>query len=113
MLFRSKLRALAVMEGQRYAELPNVPTVGEVVPQFEKPASWFGLLGPGGLPPAITQRIYQEAARSLAAPDVRGKLEASGMNVIGNTPEQFATMIQRGFEVYGAVVKSAGLQPED
>ena len=60
-----KLRALAVMEGQRYAELPNVPTVGEAVPQFEKPASWFGLLGPGGLPPAITQRIYQEAARSL------------------------------------------------
>jgi tripartite-type tricarboxylate transporter receptor subunit TctC len=108
-----KLRALAVMEGQRYAELPGVPSVSEIVPNFEKPASWFGLFGPAGLPSPVTQRIQQEAARALNAPEVRSKLDASGMNVIANTPEEFGAMIRRGFDVYGAVVKAAGLQPED
>ena len=71
------------------------------------------MFAPAGLPPPITQRIHQESARALNAPEVRSKLDAAGLNVVANTPEEFAAMIRRGFEVYGAVVKAAGLQPED
>jgi tripartite-type tricarboxylate transporter receptor subunit TctC len=112
-LVGGKLKVLAVLEGQRYAGLPNVPTAGEVIPNYEKPASWFALFGPAGMPAPITQRLYLEMAKSLNSPDVKAKLEAAGMTVVANTPEQFAAAIKRGYEVYGAVFKAAGLQPED
>ena len=108
-----KLRALAVLEGTRYPGLPNAPSVNETLPRFEKPASWYGLFGPAPLPAPITQRLYQEMTRAITAPEARSRLEASGMTLIANTPEEFTALIRRGFEVYGNVFKAAGLQPED
>ena len=46
------------------------------------------------------------------AAEVRVRLEEAGMSAIGNTPEQFAALIKRGFEVYGRAVKLAGVEPE-
>ena len=108
-----KLRVLAVLEGQRYSGLPNVPTVGEVVPNYEKPASWFALFGPAGMPRPITQRLYSEMVKVLKTPDIQSKLEAGGMTIVGNTPDEFAASIAKGYQVYGAVYKAAKLQPED
>jgi len=107
-----KLRLLAVMEGRRFAGLPDIPTIGESLQGFEKPSSWFGYFGPAGLPPAIVARLHAEIVKSLEAPDVRARLEESGMALIGNTPEQFAALIKRGFDVYGRAVKLAGVVPE-
>jgi tripartite-type tricarboxylate transporter receptor subunit TctC len=107
-----KLKVLGVLEGQRYAGLPNVPAVGEIVPGFEKPQSWFALFGPARLPQPITQRLHGEMVKALHSRDIEPKLEAAGMNVIGNTPEEFGRLIKRGFEVYGAVAKKANLKAE-
>jgi tripartite-type tricarboxylate transporter receptor subunit TctC len=107
-----KLKVLGVLERSRFSALPDVPTVGEIVPGFEKPQSWFGLFGPAGLPAAVTRRLYVEMAGALKSPDVRPKLEAAGMDVIANTPEEFAALIKQGFGTYGAVAKRAGLKPQ-
>lgn len=107
-----KMKLLAVMEARRFAGLPEVPTVGETLPGFEKPPSWLGFFGPAALPAAITSRLHAETVRTLALPDVRSRLEEGGMAVIGNSPAEFADQIRRGFEIYGRAVRAAGIKPE-
>jgi tripartite-type tricarboxylate transporter receptor subunit TctC len=107
-----KLRVLGVLEGRRFGPLGDIPTIGESVPGFEKPQSWFGMFGPANMPSPVTQRLYSEMAAALKTADIKSKLEAAGMDVIANTPEEFAVLIKRGFATYGAVAKRAGLKPQ-
>jgi tripartite-type tricarboxylate transporter receptor subunit TctC len=107
-----KLKVLAILEGARYSGTPELATVGESVPGFEKPASWFALFGPAGLPQPLVARLHAEAVKALHAPDVRAKLDEGAIAIVANTPEQFAAMLKRGREVYGAAAKAANLKPE-
>ena len=107
-----KLKLLAILEPQRYARLPNVPSISEALPKFRKPSSWFGFFGPAGLPTSLQSRLHDEMVKALNATDVRAKLDESGLAVIGNTPAQFAALIQSGLKEYGAIIKAAGIQPE-
>jgi tripartite-type tricarboxylate transporter receptor subunit TctC len=107
-----RVKILAVLEPTRYSKLPNVRSMSEIVPAFRKPSSWFGFLGPAGLPREIVTRLNGEMVKALSAPDVVGKLEENGMALIGGTPEEFAAMMQDGIARYGAIIKSAGIQPE-
>ncbi len=107
-----KLKLLAVLESKRFPRIPDVPTVGETLPGFEKPASWFGFFGPAGLSPAIANRVQAESARAFNAPEIRDRLEEMGLVVLGSTPGEFASLIKRGFEVYGKAAKAAGVKPE-
>ena len=107
-----KVKILAVAEGQRFGGLPDIPTVREQLPGFEKPQSWFGFFGPAGLPRPIALRLNAEIMKAVNAPDVRPKLDDGALSVIGGSPEDFAALIKRGFEIYGKIVKAAGLRPE-
>jgi tripartite-type tricarboxylate transporter receptor subunit TctC len=107
-----KLKVLAVLEAKRYPGLPDVPSMGEALPGFEKPASWFGLFGPAGLPPATLARLHDELVASLKDRDVSAKIDELAMTVIANTPEQFSVMLKTGIDQYGRLIKAAGIQPE-
>ena len=107
-----KVKVLAVLEANRYAGLPQVPSIGEFVPGFEKPASWFGLFGPAALPAPVLARLHEEIVRSLKDRDVSSKIDELAMSVIANTPEQFSAMIKSGIDQYGRLIKAAGIQPE-
>jgi tripartite-type tricarboxylate transporter receptor subunit TctC len=107
-----KLKVLAVLEAKRYPGLPDVPSIGEALPGFEKPASWFGLFGPAGLPPPVLARLHDELVASLKEPEVRSKVDELAMSVIANTPEQFSAMLKNGIDQYGRLIKAAGIQPE-
>jgi tripartite-type tricarboxylate transporter receptor subunit TctC len=107
-----RVKILAVLEPTRYSRLPNVRSMSEIVPAFQKPSSWFGFLGPAGLPREIATRLNAEIVKALNAPDVVAKLEGNGMAVIGGTPEQFGALMQDGIARYGAIIKAAGIQPE-
>jgi tripartite-type tricarboxylate transporter receptor subunit TctC len=107
-----RVRILATLEPVRWARLAQVTSMSEIIPAFKKPSSWFGFLGPAGLPQAITTRLNAEIVKALEAPDVVGKLDDNGMTVIGGTPEQFAALIEDGIVRYGAIIKAAGIQPE-
>jgi tripartite-type tricarboxylate transporter receptor subunit TctC len=108
----AKVKVLAVAEPRRYAGLPDVPTVAETLTGFDKPSTWFGFFGPAGMPRPIVQRLSAEIAKTVHAPDLRPKLDEGGFSIIGSSPEEFAAMIKKGFEVYGKIVKTAGLKPE-
>jgi tripartite-type tricarboxylate transporter receptor subunit TctC len=106
-----KLKALAVTSATRSAALPNVPTVeeagGPALKGFEA-SSWFGLLAPAGTPMEIVNRIQQETAKALATPAMKERLQAQGAIPSGNTPAQFAQMIDRETKKWAAVVKASG-----
>ena len=107
-----RVKILAVLEPTRYARLPDVRSMSEIIPAFRKPSSWFGFLGPASLPREITARLNAEMVKALNAPDVVAKLEDNGMAVVGGTPEQFAALMQDGIARYGAIIKAAGIQAE-
>lgn len=106
-----KLKALAVTSAKRSSALPDVPTVAEVggpaLKGFEA-SSWFGLLAPAGTPDDIVSRIQHESAKALSSPAVREKLEAQGAIPGGNTPAEFAKMIEAEHAKWAKVVKASG-----
>ena len=107
-----RVKILAVLEPTRYPKLPQVRSMSEIVPAFQKPSSWFGFFGPAGLPREIATRLNIEMVKALNASDVRGKLEDNGMTVIGGTPEQFGALVSDGIVRYGAIIKATGIQAE-
>jgi tripartite-type tricarboxylate transporter receptor subunit TctC len=109
---QGRVKVLAVLEPQRFALRPQIPSMSEVLPAFRKPSSWFGLFGPAGLAAPITARLNAEAGKALNAPDVLPKLHDNGMAVIGGTPDDFKALIVDGIARYGTIIKAAGIQPE-
>ena len=107
-----KVRALAVVAPKQIPQLPGVPPISDAVPGYERPASWYGYLGPANLPPAITNRYGTELVKLLTEPATRTKLESMGLSVIANTPAEFRVMYDKGFDVMGRVIKAAGIEPE-
>ncbi len=104
-----KIKSLAVTSSQRSAALPELPTIEEVagLKGFEA-SSWFGLLAPAGTPPDVVNRIQQEVAKSLATPALKERLAALGAIPSGNTPAQFATLIEAEHKKWAEVVKASG-----
>ena len=107
-----QVKILAVLEPARYARLPDVPSMSEIIPAFRKPSSWFGFFGPPGLPVPIVTRLNTEMNKALHEPDIVQNFRVNGYDVIGGTPQQFADLIRDGIERYGAIIKAAGIQPE-
>ncbi|MBT2301515.1 tripartite tricarboxylate transporter substrate binding protein [Variovorax paradoxus] len=106
-----KLKALAVTSSKRSPALPDVPTVeeagGPALKGYEA-SSWFGLLAPAGTPPEIVNRIQQEVAKSLGTPAIKEKMLAQGAIPSGNSPAEFAKMIDSEHAKWAKVVKASG-----
>ncbi len=104
-----KLKALAVTSATRSGALPDVPTIEEAagLKGFEA-TSWFGLLAPAGTSADTVNRIQQEVARALATPAIKEKMLAQGAIPSGNTPAQFAALIDAEHKKWAQVVKVSG-----
>ena len=104
-----KLKAFAVTSSQRSSVLPDTPTIEEAgkLKGFEA-SSWFGLLAPAGTAPAIIHRLQQEVAKALASPEIKEKLIAQGAIPSGNTPDQFAALIEAEHKKWADVVQASG-----
>ncbi len=104
-----KLRAFAVTGLQRSASLPGTPTLDEAGLKGFELTQWQGVAVRTGTPRPIVDRIYVEVVKALKAPDVIERL-APGHELIGNTPQQFAQVIQRDLAKYRKLVKDAGIK---
>ncbi len=105
-----KLRAFAVTSRKRSAIAPDLPTMAESgYPGFEA-VPWFGLMAPAGTPPAIIAKLHDEAVKILGEPDVRTKLNELGLDIIADTPEEFAAAIATETPQWAKVIKAAGIR---
>jgi tripartite-type tricarboxylate transporter receptor subunit TctC len=86
-----KVRALAVSSPQRNPLLPNVPTLRELGINGAEVQSWQAVAAPHGLPADIKAKLHDAIVAGLNDPEVKKKLLAQGFEIVGNTPEQFAT----------------------
>ena len=104
-----KLRGLAVTTPKRSPFLPQLPTVAEAgVPGFAAEA-WYGMLVPAGTPQAIIQRLHADSVKALQFPDVKKRLDATGLVPIGNMPGEFDSYIKSEIEKWGKVVRALDL----
>ncbi len=105
-----RVRTLAVAGAQRFALLPEVPTVAEAgVPGYAI-HNWAGVFVAAGTPRPIIDRLNVEIVKALAPPDVRQKLLEMGLVAATNTPDQFASFIQSETVKWAKVVKEAGIK---
>lgn len=107
-----RLRALATTSSTRMSLLPDVPTVAESgLPGFDVTV-WFGLLAPAGTPAAIVGQLQRETAQVLEISEIREKLTNLGMDVIGNSPEEFAAAVKSETPFWADVIRRARIRPE-
>jgi tripartite-type tricarboxylate transporter receptor subunit TctC len=104
-----RLRALGAGGDTRSPLLPAVPTVAEAgVPGF-KFVTWFGLFVPLNTPKEVIARLHTELSKALAAPDVREKLVAQGIDIETSTPEQLTALTKARLEQMARIIKDAGV----
>ena len=107
-----KLRALAVTSATRSSAAPQVPTVAASgYPGFEA-TNWYGIVAPAATPAVIVNRLHDAIATVLALPDLHGRLTELGLEVIGNSPEEFAAAIKAEIPRWAKVIKDANIKPE-
>ena len=72
-----------------------------------------GEMAPTGTPPAIIEKIHQDSVKALAPPEVRKRLSDIGMEVIGNSPKEFAAAMAVERPQWAKVIKDAGIAASD
>ena len=107
-----RLRALGVTTARRTAAEPDLPTIAESgLPGFES-VQWYGFFAPAQTPRDIIERLNKETIAILRTSQNRERLAADGAEVVGSTPEAFATFYQAELVKWAQVVKDANIKPE-
>jgi len=99
-----KMKGIAVGSRQRVPQLPDVQTLSETFPGFEQ-YSWFGILGPAGLPKEIVMKIHRETTRTLQAPDVNQRLTEQGFEIVASSPDEFRNFVQGESDKLGKLIR--------
>jgi tripartite-type tricarboxylate transporter receptor subunit TctC len=107
-----RARALATTAAKRSSALPDVPTMMEAGYAGFDMVSWQGVMAPAGTPPEIVARLNAEIVKALQTREVREGYAKLGVDVLGNTPEQFAAYIRQEQAKWSNVVKDAGIRLE-
>jgi tripartite-type tricarboxylate transporter receptor subunit TctC len=106
------LRVLAVLSEKRSPVFPDAPTIAESgFPGFEA-SVWYGVVGPAGLPPAVTARLHQEVQRALASADVRDRLVSAGGDVAPGPTTMFSEMLGSEQRRYEKLIREASIKPD-
>ena len=107
-----RIRIIAFTSLERFPLMPEIPTVNESGYEGFDSTQWLGLLAPRATSPEIVQRMHAETAKALALPDVKERLATAALQPVGNTPQQFATVIRSEIERWEKLAKELGLQPQ-
>lgn len=107
-----QLKGLAVTSALRVSSAPQIPTLSEAgVPGYEMNL-WIGAFAPAGTPAEIASRLTAEVMRIVKLADIRAKLEAMGVEPVGNTSEQFTAVIRNEIAKFRPVVKTANIKAD-
>ncbi len=107
-----KLRALAVSSEKRARQLPDVPTVAEQgFPGFQT-NTWNGFVAPAKTPAAVINRVAGEIALAARDPKFIQALDQIGVDPVGNTPAEFAKVIEASIKLWAEAVKLSGAKVE-
>jgi tripartite-type tricarboxylate transporter receptor subunit TctC len=103
------LRPIALGAPARAPTAPDVPTTAEVGMPDLLIENWYGMIAPGGTPPAIIASLNRIATAAMNDPAVKAKLADQGLTVVGDTPEHFRAFIAGETTKWAKVINDAGL----
>ena len=108
-----KVRAIAILDFQRAASLPNVPTTKESGVDNCEVITWFGILAPAGTPRNVVSRLNAELLRIVGMNDTIEKMQTAGVEPMQSSPEKFAEYIRAETLRWAKVVKDANIEKID
>jgi tripartite-type tricarboxylate transporter receptor subunit TctC len=106
-----RLRALAVTTATRSDVLPEIPTVGDVLPGYEASA-WWGIGAPRSTPADIVGTVNTHIGAALADHKIKARLADLGATTLALSPVKFGTLVADETERWRKVIRAAGVKPE-
>jgi tripartite-type tricarboxylate transporter receptor subunit TctC len=108
----NRLRALAIGTSRRSPVVPDMPTLSEAGITGYEANNWNGIVVPRATPAKVIETLHAAIASVLREPATAERVTAAGMDVIGDTPAEFARYLRAEGEKWARVVKTAGIRPE-
>ncbi|HEV7394598.1 MAG TPA: tripartite tricarboxylate transporter substrate-binding protein [Burkholderiales bacterium] len=106
------LRGLGVTSSKRSALFPELPTLAETgVPGFHA-VGWFGVFTAAKTPPAIVTRLNAEISAIMKEAEMRERLLAQGAQALSGTPDELRRYLAREIEIWGKLIREAGVKVE-
>jgi tripartite-type tricarboxylate transporter receptor subunit TctC len=106
-----ELKALAYANDTRARKMPNLPTFIELGVDY-KMGTWFGLLGPANLPPALVQALNAALKQGVSSPDVQKRFDGQGADAIASSPTEFAQFLKHETARFADMIRSAGISAD-
>ena len=107
-----KVRALAVTGPERSKVFPDLPTVAEAALPGYSAVLHYGIVAPAGVPKPIVEKLAAALRLAIASPDVQQRIAADGAEVLGMTPDEYATDIDREETKWSEIVRRSGAKAE-
>ena len=105
-----KLRLIAAAGAQRSAFAPDLPTLIEQGLKVPPVDGRYGLVGPMGVSREVVQRVHSTIVAAVKGDDLRKRMLAQGFEPLLDSPEQYGASIRNEIEVFGRIVRSAGIK---
>src|SRR5262249_58697323 len=109
---QGQLRGPEVASAKRLEVAPDLPTITEAGVAGVEVASWSAFFVPAKTPRDIIRKIHDDTVAALAEPTVRGKLEQSGVVVVGSTGDELASFLGSEMDKWGQVIKAANIRAQ-
>lgn len=104
-----QLKAIAVTSSTRMRSAPTIPTVNETGVVGFNVSSWYGIMAPAGTPAPIVKRLNSELMNVLKQPEVKARMETLGAEPMGDTPQEFAAVINKDLARWARIIKVANI----
>ncbi len=107
-----RVRIIAFTSKDRFAPMPEIPTLHEQGLAGFDTTQWLGILAPKGTSPDIVSRVHGETRKILQLDDVRERLAQAALATVGSTPKEFESLIRADLERWSAIAKELKLEPQ-
>lgn len=105
-----RIKALAVTGPQRWSGMPELPTIAESGFSGFEAVAWNGFVAPAATPRDVIERLNREINAILQQPEIKAKIEATGWEVAGGTPQRFGDYMLAERVRWSPVIKRAGIR---
>jgi len=103
-----RVLALGQTGAKRSPIAPNIPTIEEAGVKGYSSFTWYMVLGPANLPPAVVNFIQTQLSRVLKTPELQEKLQAAGVGVVNGDAQEARAFLQAEYRKWAALIKASG-----
>jgi tripartite-type tricarboxylate transporter receptor subunit TctC len=107
-----RIRALGITSLKRRADSPDLPTLAETVAPGYEAGEWFAVFAPAGLPKPLIERLHADLTKTVNDAELKERLIAGGMDLVGSTPAELAEVIKRDYAKWARLIKETGLKAD-